>query len=56
MARLFNFDYKTPYFYMVTIIRLPNLADFSEVAQDGRLMRNEITAAFECTIESFHKI
>ena len=56
MARLFNFDYKTPFFYMVTIIRLPNLADFSEIAQDGRLIRNEITAAFERTIESFHEI
>ena len=55
MARLFDFDYKTPFFYMVTVIRLPNLADFSEIAQDGRLIRNAITAAFELTIGSFHE-
>ena len=55
MARLFNFDYKTPFFYMVTLKRLPGLADFSRIAEDGRLVRNAITIAFERTICTFHE-
>ena len=55
MARLFNFDYKTPFFYMVTIKRLPNLADFSQIAENGLLVHNKITTAFERTIGSFHE-
>ena len=55
MARLFNFDYKTPFFYMVTLKRLPGLADFSRIAEDGRLVRNAITIAFERIICTFHE-
>ena len=55
MARLFNFDYKTPFFYMVTLKRLPGLADFSRIAEDGLLVRNVITVAFERIISTFHE-
>ena len=55
MARLFNFDYKTPFFYMVTLKRLPGLADFSRIAEDGLLVRNIITVAFERIIGTFHE-
>ena len=55
MARLFNFDYKTPFFYMVTLKRLPGLADFSRIAEDGLLVRNVITVAFERIIGTFHE-
>lgn len=54
MARLFNFDYKSPFFYMVTLKRLDGLADFSQIGDDGRLVRSDITRAFESVIESFH--
>ena len=55
MARLFNFDYKTPFFYMVTLKRLPGLADFSRIAENGLLVRNVITVAFERIIGTFHE-
>ena len=54
MARLFNFDYKTPYFYMVTLKRLAGIADFSKIGDDGKLAKNAITLAFEKVIEGFH--
>ena len=34
MHRLRGFDYKRPFFYMVTLKRLPELAAFSQIA-DG---------------------
>ena len=53
MPRLNGFDYKSPYFYMVTLKRLKCLAPFSEIGPDG-LVKNDITRAFESVIESFH--
>ena len=35
MARLFNFDYKSPFFYMVTLKRLPGISDFSELEDEA---------------------
>ncbi|MBR4653155.1 MAG: hypothetical protein IKO72_07315 [Kiritimatiellae bacterium] len=55
MARLFNFDYKSPFFYMVTLKRLPGISDFSVIGEDGRLVRNAITDAFDRTISTFHR-
>lgn len=57
MHRLRGFDYKRPFFYMVTLKRLPGLAAFTQIAAkdeppkdaSGRpryLMANEITRAF----------
>ncbi len=53
MARLYGFDYKSPYFYMVTLRRLKGLADFSQIGPNG-LIVNEITKAFVAIIERFH--
>ena len=55
MSRLFNFDYKSPFFYMVTLKRLPGISDFSRIGEDGRLVPNAITDAFEKTIRTFHQ-
>ena len=55
MSRLFNFDYKSPFFYMVTLKRLPGISDFSRIGEDGRLVPNGITDAFEKTIRTFHR-
>ena len=54
MARLCNFDYKSPYFYMVTLKKQPGIAEFSKVGDDGRLVKSDITRAFESVIEGFH--
>ena len=61
MHRLRGFDYKRPYFYMVTLKRLPELAAFSrivdetEVPKDVRwrlscLEENEIVKSFVSSI------
>ena len=55
MSRLFNFDYKSPFFYMVTLKRLPGISDFSIIGEDGRLVKNAITSAFVKTISTFHR-
>ncbi len=55
MPRLYQFDYKTPFFYMVTLKRLPGLADFSAIGEGGQLEKNSITVAFENTIDGFHR-
>jgi len=55
MSRLFNFDYKSPYFYMVTLKRLSGISDFSMIGEDGRLVKNAITEAFEKAISTFHQ-
>lgn len=44
MGRLRGFDYKSPYFYMVTLKRLKGLAAFSEIGPNG-LVENAITRA-----------
>ncbi|MBQ7190636.1 MAG: hypothetical protein IJR99_14605 [Kiritimatiellae bacterium] len=64
MGRLPGFNYKKPFFYMVTLKRLANLAAFSQLfegeepptdAQGRRscLVENEITRAFERVIRGF---
>lgn len=64
--RLKGFDYRRPFFYMVTLKRLPGLADFSRITDaaepprdsQGRpcpLVANAITRAFEQTIRHFHE-
>lgn len=53
MGRLRGFDYKSPYFYMVTLKRLKGLAAFSEIGPNG-LVENAITRAFTAAIRGFH--
>lgn len=53
MGRLRGFDYKSPYFYMVTLKRLKGLAAFSEIGPNG-LVENVITRAFTAAIRGFH--
>jgi hypothetical protein len=53
MARLFGFDYKSPYFYMVTLKALKGVEAFSQIGPTG-LIENEITKAFNTVIRSFH--
>lgn len=54
MARLFGFDYKTPFYYMVTLKRLNGLLPLSQIGPEG-LVENGITAAFNAVISSFHR-
>ena len=54
MGRLPGFDYKTPYYYMVTIKRPPHREDFS-ILEDGAIHTNAITSAFQEQIGNFHK-
>ncbi len=35
MHRLRGFDYKRPFFYMVTLKRLPELAAFSQISDEA---------------------
>ena len=53
MSRLKGFDYKAPYFYMVTLKRLKGMLLFSEIAANG-LLENQITRVFNSIIRSFH--
>ena len=65
MKRLRGFDYKRPFFYMVTLKRRPELAAFSQISDEappapqnahGRpryLVENEITKAFARVIREF---
>lgn len=53
MGRLKSFDYRSPFFCMVTLKRLPGLAALSEIGPDG-LVENEITRAFASVIRGFH--
>ena len=56
--RLKGFDYKTPFFYMVTIKRSKEapsqLPPFSTLSADG-IVENEITRAFQSCIKTFHQ-
>ena len=56
MGRLPGFDYKSPFYYMVTLKRLKGLAAFSEIGERGVIAPNAITRAFEKTIRSFHRV
>ena len=57
MGRLPGFDYKRPFFYMVTIKRREGAAvePFSAIAADGRIVASAITEAFLRVIEAFHE-
>ena len=57
MGRLPGFDYKRPFFYMVTVKRRDGAAaePFSAIADDGRIVASAITEAFLCVIEAFHE-
>ena len=52
MYRLPGFDYKSPFFYMVTLKRLKGLAALSEIGPEG-LVENRLTRAFEAVIQGF---
>lgn len=58
MGRLPGFDYKRPFFYMVTITgarerTLQNLHPFSVISPEGRIVPNAVTEAFERAIADF---
>ena len=68
MGRLPGFDYKRPYFYMVTLKRTPgvlqcgasaplshlgNAIPFCNISPDGRVLPNAVTEAFEAEIASW---
>ena len=64
MKRLKGFDYRKPYFYMVTLKRLVGLLAFSQITEDADppkdakgwpcyLIANEITRAFAAVIMGF---
>ena len=64
MPRLKGFDYRRPFFYMVTLKRRATLSAFSQIEEradppkdaNGRpryLIANEITRAFACVIREF---
>ena len=57
MGRLPGFDYKRPFFYMVTVKRRDGAAaaPFSSIADDGRILASAITEAFQRVIEAFHE-
>ena len=57
MGRLPGFDYKRPFFYMVTITRREGaaVAPFSAIAADGRIVPSAITEAFQQVIATFHE-
>ena len=57
MGRLPGFDYKRPFFYMVTITRREGAAEapFSAIAADGRIVPSAITEAFQQVIAMFHE-
>ena len=54
MARLFGFDYKRPFFYMVTLKKVRGVKAFSEIGPEG-LVKSELTRRFEAVIRAFHK-
>ncbi len=65
MKRLKGFDYKKPYFYMVTLKRVKGLKPFGEIAKEKEppkdaewrpryLVANAITEAFVKVIREFH--
>ena len=58
MGRLPGFDYKRPFFYMVTIKGqqeppLRNLCPFSTISPEGQIVPNAVTEAFERAIADF---
>ena len=57
MGRLPGFDYKRPFFYMVTVKRREGaaVAPFSAIASDGRIVPSAITEAFRRVIAALHE-
>ena len=53
MARLFGFDYKRPFFYMVTLKKVRGVKAFSEIGPEG-LVKSGLTRRFEQTIREFY--
>ena len=55
MGRLVGFDYRRPFYYMVTIKALPGIGvfPFSEISSKGTIVPNAITLAFMRTIEEW---
>ena len=53
MIRLKGFDYKSPYFYMVTLKRLKGLEAFSQIGPNG-LVENDLTRVFAKVMKAFH--
>ena len=51
--RLPGFDYTRPFFYMVTLKRLPGLAAFSEISPEGEVVENAVTRAFKGVLAAF---
>lgn len=59
MARLPAFDYRRPFFYMVTLTGSPEAPlqnhPFSALAPDGRIQPNALTEAFGKVLREFPK-
>jgi len=53
--RLSGFDYTRPFFYMVTLKRLPGLRPLSEIVAPGRCRMNAVTRAIVNAIRNFHR-
>ena len=51
--RLSGFDYSRPFFYLVTLKKLPGLQPFCSIVAPGKVAPTPITAAFEETIRAF---
>ena len=51
--RLSGFDYSRPFFYLVTLKKLPGLPPFCSIVAPGKVAPTPITAAFEETIRAF---
>ena len=43
MHRLRGFDYKRPFFYMVTLKRLPELAAFSQISDEAEPPKDAVS-------------
>ena len=50
-----GFDYSRPYYYMVTVKRLPGLENFVELVAPGKVRMNLTTKAFVHIIRTFHE-
>lgn len=58
MGRLPGFDYKRPFFYMVTIKgaqSAPGKTAFSRISEKGEIVPTAVTMAFERVIRRFHE-
>ena len=51
--RLSGFDYSRPFFYLVTLKKLPGLPPFCSIVAPGKVAPTPITRAFDETIRAF---